>query len=62
MSTVPEQVGENLIAVFTAPSTIFSGVILVATVADKYPIAKGAPVPIDIKLEENSFIDMSEEL
>jgi hypothetical protein len=49
MSTVPEQVGENLIATFTAPSTIFSGGILVEDTADRYPIAKGEPDPIDKK-------------
>jgi hypothetical protein len=31
MSIVPEQVGENFIAAFTAPSTIFSGLSKDAT-------------------------------
>jgi hypothetical protein len=62
MSTVPEHVGENLIATFTAPSTIFSGGILVEDTAERYPIANGDPDPIDKNGEENSFIDISEEL
>ena len=62
MSTVPEQVGENFIAVFTAFSTIFSGAIFVETIADKYPRAKDDPLPIETNEDENWFIDMSDAL
>ena len=62
MSTVPEQVGENFIAVFTAASTLFSGEPLAIAVADKCPIAKDDPLPIDINGDENSFKDISDEL
>jgi hypothetical protein len=62
MSTVPEQVGENLIAVLTAASTLFSGDPFAIAVADKCPIANGDPLPIDINGDENSFKDMSDAL
>jgi hypothetical protein len=62
MSTVPEQVGENLIAVLTAASTLFSGDPFAIAVADRYPIAKLEPLPMDTNGDENSFNDMSEAL